>query len=109
MSMHTALRRATAAAVPLLSRRAAATSSRTFHSAIAVNLLRQNETTHFVPSRSFAYGVLAKTPADDTLLRVLNSEIDCALEDNDSLSAKVIFSYPFVLSFFYFIFNISVL
>lgn len=97
MSLYTALRRATAAAVPLLSRRAAATSSRTFHSAIAVNLLRQNETTHFVPSRSFAYGVLAKTPADDTLLRVLNSEIDCALEDNDSLSANLEFpgDFPF--------------
>jgi len=96
MAMYTALRRATAAAVPLLSRRASATSSRTFHSAIAVNLLQHKETTHFVPSRSFAYSVLAKTPEDDTLLRVLDNEINCALEDAQHLGAKVIFfSYPF--------------
>jgi len=69
MAMYTALRRATTAAVPLLSRRASVTSSRTFHSAIAVNLFRHKETTHFVPSRSFTYGVLAKTPADDTNVR----------------------------------------
>jgi hypothetical protein len=89
MAIYTALRRATAAAVPLLSHRVSATSNRTFHSAIAVNLFRHRETTHFVPSRSFA-----KTPADDTLLRVLDTEINCALEDNQNVAANISFFLP---------------
>lgn len=82
MAMYAALRRAAAAAFPLASRRAvASSSSRTFHSAVSVRLLHR-EMTPFISSPRFANAFATKTSADDNLVQVLQFEINCALEDN---------------------------
>jgi complement component 1 Q subcomponent-binding protein len=83
MAMYTVLRRATAAVVPLAARRALATSSsRTFHSALSVKLLLNKEINPFVPSRSFSNAVAKKPVADDNLVQVLQTEIECAIEED---------------------------
>ncbi|XP_004491994.1 uncharacterized protein At2g39795, mitochondrial [Cicer arietinum] len=96
MAMYTILRRATAAALPLASRRAVvSSSSRTFHSALSVKLLLHKEMTPFVPSRRFANAFATKTSADDNLVHVLQSEIVCALQDNQSQQVEIPYDFPF--------------
>ncbi|XP_057436934.1 uncharacterized protein At2g39795, mitochondrial-like [Lotus japonicus] len=88
MAMNTVLRRASAAAaaaLPLAARRAVASSySRAFHSALSVRLLLHQERTPAVPSFRFANAFATKTSADDSIVQVLQTEIDCAVEDNDA-------------------------
>ncbi|XP_058736968.1 uncharacterized protein At2g39795, mitochondrial-like [Vicia villosa] len=97
MAMYTVLRRATAAVIPLAARRTvAASSSRTIHSALAVKLLPHQEMTPFVSSRSFANAVAKKSSADDNLIQVLQSEINCALEDNQATEqVEIPIGFPF--------------
>ncbi|GAU37898.1 hypothetical protein TSUD_163350 [Trifolium subterraneum] len=96
MAMYTVLRRATAAVVPLAARRAAVTSSsRTFHSALSVKLLLNKEINPFVPSRSFSNAVAKKPLADDNLAQVLQTEIECALEDEQAGPVEIPDGFPF--------------
>ncbi|XP_045798585.1 uncharacterized protein At2g39795, mitochondrial-like [Trifolium pratense] len=96
MAMYTVLRRATAAVVPLAARRAVATSSsRTFHSALSVKLLLNKEINPFVPSRSFSNAVANKPVADDNLVQVLQNEIECAIEDDQSAQVEIPHGFPF--------------
>ncbi|WJX76448.1 hypothetical protein P8452_59867 [Trifolium repens] len=95
MAMYTVLRRATAAVVPLAARRALATSSsRTFHSALSVKLLLNKEINPFVPSRSFSNAVAKKPVADDNLVQVLQTEIECAIEE-DAGKLEIPDGFPF--------------
>jgi hypothetical protein len=103
MAMYTVLRRAAAAVVPLAARRATVTSSsRTFHSALSVKLLLNNEINPFVPSRSFSNAVAKKPVADDNLVQILQIEIECALEEDEA--GQVFF---FSLEFCHFYFNLG--
>ncbi|WJX81896.1 hypothetical protein P8452_64725 [Trifolium repens] len=94
--MYTVLRRAAAAVVPLAARRATVTSSsRTFHSALSVKLLLNNEINPFVPSRSFSNAVAKKPVADDNLVQILQIEIECALEEDEAGQVEIPDGFPF--------------
>ncbi|KAK7395236.1 hypothetical protein VNO78_15784 [Psophocarpus tetragonolobus] len=81
MAMYATLRRATSAALPQLARRAmASSSSRTFQNILS--FLRRETTVTFVPSLRFANTFATRTSADDSLIEVLQSEIQCAVEDD---------------------------
>jgi len=81
--MSTVLRRAAAAVLPQAACRALSPSySRAFHSALSVGLRLNKETILAVPSLRFANAFATKTSADGSLVQVLQSEIDCALEDD---------------------------
>ncbi|CAK8541729.1 unnamed protein product [Lathyrus sativus] len=96
MAIYTVLRRATAAVIPLAARRTVASSSRTFHSALSVKLLSHQEMIPFVPSRSFANAVAKKSIPDSNLIKVLQSEINCALEDNEATEqVEIPVGFPF--------------
>ncbi|KAL5057940.1 hypothetical protein RYX36_029544 [Vicia faba] len=96
MAMYTLLRRASAAVISLAGRRTAVSSSRTLHSALSVKLLPHQEMTPFVPSRSFANAVAKKSSADDNLVQILQSEINCALEDNQATEqVEIPIGFPF--------------
>ncbi|KAK7339718.1 hypothetical protein VNO77_20399 [Canavalia gladiata] len=83
MAMFAVLRRASSAALPQLVRRAvASSSSRTFYSAVSV--LHRNTTAPILPSLRFANAFATKTSADDNLIQVLQSEIQCAQDDDHS-------------------------
>ncbi|TKY65977.1 mitochondrial protein [Spatholobus suberectus] len=79
MAMYAMLRRATA--LSQLGRRAmASSSSRTFQNVLSV--LHRETTVSVSPSLRFANAFATKTSADDNLSQVLQSEIQCALEDD---------------------------
>lgn len=100
MAMYAMLRRASSAALPQLARRPAmaSSSSRTFHSVLSV-LRRETATTTIAPSLRFANAFATKSSADEHLAQVLQSEIQCALED-DHAQHQVIF--PFFTCYYYF-------
>ncbi|KAL2336555.1 hypothetical protein Fmac_011001 [Flemingia macrophylla] len=81
MAMYAMLRRASAAGLPQLVRRAAAaSSSRTFQNTLSV--LHRETTATVAPSLRFANAF--STSADNSLVQVLQSEIQCALEDDNA-------------------------
>ncbi|RZC02835.1 hypothetical protein D0Y65_017783 [Glycine soja] len=83
MAMYAMLRRVSSAVLPQLARRTAmaSSSSRTFHIALSV-LRRETATTTIAPSLRFANAFATKSSADEYLAQVLQSEIQCALEDD---------------------------
>ncbi|ESW12464.1 hypothetical protein PHAVU_008G115200 [Phaseolus vulgaris] len=81
MAMYAMLRRASSSVLPQLARRAtASSSSRTFQNVLSV--LQREATISVVPSLRFANAFATKTGADDKLVQVLQSEVECALEDD---------------------------
>lgn len=91
MAMYAMLRRASSSVLPQLARRAtASSSSRTFQNVLSV--LQREATITVVPSLRFANAFATKTGADDKLVQVLQSEVECALED-DHAQHEVICSF----------------
>ncbi|XP_020217695.1 uncharacterized protein At2g39795, mitochondrial [Cajanus cajan] len=83
MAMYAMLRRASAAAMPQLARRAvASSSSRTFQNILSV--LHRETAATVAPSLRFANTFVSKASADDSLAQVLQSELQCALEDDNA-------------------------
>ncbi|KAI4354564.1 hypothetical protein L6164_003414 [Bauhinia variegata] len=88
--MYAMLRRASSSVLPQVFR--AVGSPRTFHSALwAARAVERVGFTHeymrriFVPSVRFANGFASKTSADENLIRIVESEIDCAEEEERSV------------------------
>ncbi|KAF7825621.1 Mitochondrial glycoprotein [Senna tora] len=84
MAMYSMLRRASSSVLPLAFR--AVASPRTFHGAVsavrAVGLSHRLAERILVPSVRFAKSFSAKTSADENLIRVLETEIKCAEEED---------------------------
>jgi len=88
--MYAMLRRASSSVLPQLARRAtASSSSRTFQNVLSV--LHREATITVVPSLRFANAFSTKTGADERLVQVLQSEIQCALDDH--AEHQVIYSF----------------
>ncbi|KAF3951016.1 hypothetical protein ACB098_09G101600 [Castanea mollissima] len=86
MALNSMLRRATSSVLPLAIR-ATAGSSRSFHSVIStaqkVNLGHALNPKSFSPFLRFSTAAaVSKTSHDESLIRVLESEIDCAQKDH---------------------------
>ncbi|KAG5009853.1 hypothetical protein JHK87_018368 [Glycine soja] len=97
MAMYAMLRRVSSAVLPQLARRTAmaSSSSRTFHIALSV-LRRETATTTIAPSLRFANAFATKSSADEYLAQVLQSEIQCALEDDHAHhQVEVPVDFPF--------------
>lgn len=78
--MYAMLRRASSSLLPQLARRATAqSSSRTFQNVLSA--LHREAAITVVPSLRFANAFATQTSADKNLAQVLQSEIECALED----------------------------
>ncbi|KAL1359735.1 hypothetical protein HN51_005068 [Arachis hypogaea] len=99
MAMYTALRRASSAVIPLALRRTTApSSSRTFHSVLSAGVLLSGQTatrTVVAPSLRVANSFATKTSADENLVQVLESEIKCAYDDNQSQHVEIPDDFPF--------------
>ncbi|KAG4921965.1 hypothetical protein AAZX31_18G170600 [Glycine max] len=98
MAMYAMLRRASSAALPQLARRPAmaSSSSRTFHSVLSVLRRETATTTTIAPSLRFANAFATKSSADEHLAQVLQSEIQCALEDDHAQhQVEVPVDFPF--------------
>ncbi|KAL5550274.1 hypothetical protein UlMin_000450 [Ulmus minor] len=89
MAFYSALRKASESVIPLAIRSCGA--SRTYHGAVSTflavqkgNLRRELAHRGFVPFLRFSTEA-AKRSADDKLIRVLESEIECAVEDQNDV------------------------
>ncbi|KAI4356518.1 hypothetical protein L6164_000537 [Bauhinia variegata] len=99
MAMYTMLRRASSSVLPQFFR--AAGSPRTFNSALcAVRTVERADLTHecirriIVPYVRFANSFATKTSADEKLIQILESEIDCANEEEQSFE-EIPRDFPF--------------
>ncbi|KAK7292910.1 hypothetical protein RJT34_15766 [Clitoria ternatea] len=100
MAFSALLRRASSVALPKLAQRAVASSSsssRTFHSAHSLRrLLHRDATIPILPSLRFANAFGSQAAADDHLIEVLHSEIQCAQEDDRAPhQVKIPDDFPF--------------
>ncbi|CAJ1801030.1 unnamed protein product [Sphenostylis stenocarpa] len=94
MAMYAMLRRASSSMLPQLARRAtSSSSSRTFKNVLSV--LHREATITVVPSLRFANAFATKTGADNSLVQVLQSEIQCALEDDHQHQVDIPNDFPF--------------
>ncbi|GLT92598.1 hypothetical protein SLE2022_104290 [Rubroshorea leprosula] len=97
MALTLLLRRATSAAVPLVTR--AVRPSRAVHTAISIvgkcALSRELNCRTFVPFQRFSTATAKKSSSDESLIQVLESEIVCAEEDRSAEQVDAPDGFPF--------------